>query len=71
MGEMTSGSSHFPFILQATGVSLGSIGGSNGTLDYVMGSNEMIYIVSSDNTTFLMNENPLDKLAENSQNSDH
>ena len=31
----------------------------------------MIYIVSSDNTTFLMNENPLDKLGENSQNSDH
>ncbi len=70
MGEMTSGSSHFPFILQATNVSLGS-GGSNETLDYVMGSNEMIYIVSSYNTTFLMNENPLDKLAENSQNSDH
>lgn len=71
MGELTSGSSSYPFILQATGVSLGSSGGSNGTLDYVMGSNEMIYIVSSDNTTFLMNENPLDKLGENSQNSDH
>lgn len=70
MGELTSGSSSYPFILQATNVSLGS-GGSNGTLDYVMGSNEMIYFVSSDNTTFLMNENPLDKLAENSQNSDH
>ena len=69
MGALISGSSSYPFILQATGGSLGS--GSNGTLDYVMGSNEMIYTVSSDNTAFLMNENPLDKLAENSQNSDH
>lgn len=69
MRELASGSASYPFILQATGVSLGS--GSNGTLDYVMGSNEMIYTVSSYNTAFLMNENPLDKLAENSQNSDH
>lgn len=70
MGALISGSSSYPFILQATGVSLGS--GSGGTLDYVMGSNEMIYATANPyNTTFLMNENPLDKLAENSQNSDH
>lgn len=70
MGDLASGSASYPFILTASNVSLGP-SGTSGTLDYVMGSNEMIYRVSSDNTAFLMNENPLDKLAENSQNSDH
>ena len=69
MNTLTEGTTSYPFILTAGSVSLGS--GSNGTLDYVMGANEMIYVVTSYNTAFLMNSNPLDKLAENSQNSDH
>ena len=69
MNTLTEGTTSYPFILTAGSVSLGS--GSNGTLDYVMGANEMIYVVTSYNTAFLMNDNPLDKLAENSQNSDH
>lgn len=63
-----------PFILQATSVSLA--GGSSGTLFYVMGANEMLYSFTASgttyNTTFLMNENPLDHLSESSNgNSDH
>ncbi len=71
LDTLTEGTTSYPFILTAASVSLG--GGSNGTLDYVMGANEMIYVISSGsyNTAFLMNDNPLDKLAENSQNSDH
>ena len=69
MNTLTEGTTSYPFILTAGSVSLGR--GSNGTLDYVMGANEMIYVVTSYNTAFLMNSNPLDKLAENSQNSDH
>ena len=65
----TNGTASYPFILTGSSVSL--VTGSTGTLDFVMGANEMIYVVSNYNTAFLMNDNPLDKLAENAQNSDH
>jgi hypothetical protein len=72
MNEASSGSTTYAFILQSTTSTI-ALGGSTGTLYYVMGSNEMIYDTSSnDITTFLMNENPLDNLAESSNgNSDH
>ncbi len=66
-----SGSTSYPFILTATLTSSNDLAASLGTLDYVMGANEMIYIINGDNSAFLMNENPLDRLAENTQNSDH
>jgi hypothetical protein len=74
MTEAVSGSTTYPFILQAASVSLAGI--SSGTLNYVMGGNEMIYTSGTSSlftlTTFLMNENPLDTLAESSSgNPDH
>ena len=72
LDTLTVGTTSYPFILTAASVALGGVSnGTTGTLDYVMGANEMIYVVTSYNTAFLMNDNPLDKLAENSQNSDH
>ncbi len=79
LDTLTVGTTSYPFILTAASVALGGVSnGTTGTLDYVMGANEMIYVVPSSsntsnfyNTAFLMNDNPLDKLAENSQNSDH
>jgi len=68
MGELSS----YPFILTVSSASLAS---QSGTLDYVMGSNEFVYSFTASsqryNTPFLMNENPLDKLSENTQGSDH
>ncbi|MHB8370723.1 MAG: hypothetical protein ACYDBP_13735 [Leptospirales bacterium] len=68
MGELSS----YPFILTVSSASLAS---QSGTLDYVMGSNEFVYSFTASsqgyNTPFLMNENPLDKLSENTQGRDH
>ena len=74
MNEAVSGSTTYPFILQTPSVSRAGL--SSGTLSYVIGSNEMIYTSGTSSpyalTTSLMNENPLDKLAESSNgNPDH
>ena len=74
MIDASSGSTAYPYILEAQSTVLSGVSG--GTLFYVMGSSEMIYSFTASsvtyNTTFLMNENPLDKLAESANpNSDH
>ncbi len=73
MNSLSSGSTTYPYILTASNVSLASQTG--GTLYYVMGANEFVMHFTSSSqgydTPFLMNENPLDKLAEVSQGSDH
>ena len=72
MSLLSSGATSYPYILNASNVSLASQTG--GSLYYVMGANEFFFNFGSSpeyNGSFLMNENPLDKLAENSQGSDH
>jgi hypothetical protein len=72
MSLLSSGATSYPYILNASNVSLASQTG--GSLYFVMGANEFFFNFGSSpeyNGSFLMNENPLDKLAENSQGSDH
>ena len=63
MSPLSSGSTSYPYILNASNVSLASQTGES--LYYVMGANEFFFNFGSSpeyNTSFLMNENPLDKL---------
>jgi hypothetical protein len=72
MNSLSSGSTSYPYVLSASSVPLAS---QTGSLYYVMGANEFIMNFTASgqgyDTPFLMNENPLDKLAEVSQGSDH
>ena len=74
LSELVSGSTTDTFIL-STPDTTGLGGQTGGTLYYVMGSNEMIYTFgtspSLNSTTFFMNENALDKLAEAEDGQDH
>ncbi|MGC8530320.1 MAG: hypothetical protein ACP5OP_09045, partial [Leptospirillia bacterium] len=72
MSTLVNGSTSYPYILTASSVPLAS---QTGNLYYVMGANEFILSFTASgqeyDTAFLMNENPLDKLSEVSQGSDH
>ncbi len=66
-----SGPTTYPYILNASSVSLAS---QTGVLYYVMGAHEFFYSFGSGSeydNSLLMNENPLDRLAESSQGGDH
>ncbi len=71
MNTLSSGATTYPYILNASSVSLAS---QTGNLYYVMGAHEFFYSFGSASEydgSFLMNENPLDRLAESSQGGDH
>ena len=72
MNSLSSGLMSYSYILTASSVALAN---QTGSLYYVMGANEFIMNFTASgqgyDTPFLMNENPLDKLAEVSQGSDH
>ena len=74
LSELVSGSTTYSFIL-STPDTTGLGGETGGTLYYVMGADEMIYTFGTSpsltSTTFFMNENALDKLAESEDNQDH
>ncbi len=75
MNTLSSGATTYPYILNASRVSLAvSLGTLTGNLYYVMGAHEFFYSFGSASEydgSFLMNENPLDRLAESSQGGDH
>lgn len=71
MNPLSSGTTTYSYILTASSIALGS---ETGTLYYVMGSHEFFFNFGSSpdyNGSFLMNENPLDRLAESNQGGDH